>query len=79
MSLKSDLLTLNRMHSGEPQQQLPYTLDDVRHILITTVKFNKTHTFKGTLPPDTINKLRSEGLDVSLDENNYTVVSWKLR
>lgn len=76
MSLKTDLLAINRQAAGEPNAALPYTLDDVRTILITTVRFNKNHTFKGTLPSDTVNKLRSEGLDVQLNEEGHTVVSW---
>lgn len=64
------------MSAGESNIALPYTLDDVRTILISSVKFNKMHVFKGTLPFDTVQKLRSEGLDVQLNEEGHTVVSW---
>lgn len=76
MSLKSDLLAINRQAAGEPNAALPYTFEDVRALLISSVKFNKTHKFKGTLPSDTVNKLRTEGLDVQLNEEGHTVVSW---
>lgn len=79
MALKQDLLSINRMHFGEPNVILPYTYEDVRHLLIFGTKFNKTFTLNGTLHAEVIDKLRSEGIDVSLAENNHTVLSWQIR
>lgn len=79
MSLKQDLLTLNASFATNTPIQFPYSFEDVRSILFASVKFNKTHTFRGTLHPDTIDRLRNEGLAVQLDENGHTVVSWGLQ
>lgn len=79
MPLKQDLLSLNRFYAGDYNAQLPYTLDDVRTILLSSVKFDKSYTFKGLLPPDTVNKLRSDQIDVQINENGHTVLSWGLR
>lgn len=79
MILKVALTKINRMYAGEPNIDLPYTLDDVRTILLTSTKFNKTHTFKGILPSETVSRLRTEGLDVRLTDENHTVISWELR
>lgn len=76
MALKQDLMAINKMYAGQATL-LPYTLGDVRNILLSSVKFEKKYTFKGILPPDTVNRLRSEGLDVELNpDNNHTVLSW---
>lgn len=77
--LQSDLIKINRMYAGEPNIELPYSVDDVRNILIASVKFNKSHTFKGFLPSETVSRLRTEGLDVRLTNDNHTIVSWELR
>lgn len=77
--LQADLIKINRMYAGEPNIELPYSVDDVRNILFASVKFNKSHTFKGFLPADTVSRLRTEGLDVRLTDDNHTVVSWGIR
>lgn len=78
MSLKNDLIALNRKFSSSEFTTLPYNLTDVRNVLIANTKFNRKYTFDGILPVDTIMELRGEGLDVMV-ENDKTIVSWEIR
>lgn len=75
--LKTTLVSINKSAANEPNVRFGYSFEDVRTILVSTAKFNRTHTFKGILPTETILKLRAEGLAVTIDENNHTTVSWQ--
>lgn len=77
-TLREVLQGVNRQSANVANNYIPYTLTDVRNILIANAGFNKKYVFKCRLDPDVVQKLRSEGLDVSFDsESMHTTVSWQ--
>lgn len=77
-TLREVLQGINRQSANVPNNYIPYTIADVRSILITNAGFGKKYVFKSRLDPDVVQKLRSEGLDVTFDSDNlHTTVSWQ--
>lgn len=77
-TLREVLIGINRQSANTPNNYIPYTLADVRSILISNAGFGKKYEFKCRLDPDVVQKLRSEGLEVTFDSNTlHTTVSWQ--
>lgn len=77
-TLREVLQGVNRQSANIPNNYIPYTFADVRSILISNAGFNKKYVFKCRIDPDVVQKLRSEGLDVTFDSDSlHTTVSWQ--